>query len=165
MHPSPPKFSVDVPFFADEPFKCGLFGRSNQNQQAKYEQVKIKLSTLKRSQFFVQFITFKEQVDKLNLVELANQFCIEKEHYFYIFGKFKSRDFPRKFIKNASVRTQTSYQSSLLLIKFIASVQKSLHQMFGLCFFTLAHLCFSHNTLPCFIVVGCNCRGGVVKFV
>ena len=30
--PSPnlPKFSVDVPFFADAPFKCGVFERSNQ---------------------------------------------------------------------------------------------------------------------------------------
>ena len=38
--------------------------------------------------------TFKDQVDQLNLVELANQFCIGNEHYFYIFGKFKIRDFP-----------------------------------------------------------------------
>ena len=53
--------------------------------------------------------TFKEQVDKLNLVELAN-FCIENEHYFYIFGKFKIRDFPRQFIQNAVVWAQTSYQ-------------------------------------------------------
>ena len=29
------------------------------------------------------FTTFKEQVDKLNLVELPNYFCIENEHYFY----------------------------------------------------------------------------------
>ena len=28
--PVPPKFSVDVPFFADEPFKRALFERSNQ---------------------------------------------------------------------------------------------------------------------------------------
>ena len=34
-----------------------------------HEQVKIKLNTLKRS--FI-LATFKEQVDKLNLVELAN---------------------------------------------------------------------------------------------
>ena len=26
----PPKFPVDVPFFADEPFKCALFERTNQ---------------------------------------------------------------------------------------------------------------------------------------
>ena len=25
-----PKFSVEMPFFADEPFKCALFERSNQ---------------------------------------------------------------------------------------------------------------------------------------
>ena len=42
--------------------------------------------------------TFKEQVDKLNLVELAN-FCIENEHYFYIFGKFKIRDSPEGLSK------------------------------------------------------------------
>ena len=27
---APPKFSVDVPLFADEPFKCSLFERGNQ---------------------------------------------------------------------------------------------------------------------------------------
>ena len=48
---------------------------------------------------FLVLATFKEQADKLNLVELGNEFCIENEHYFYIFGKFKIRDFPRKCIK------------------------------------------------------------------
>ena len=42
--------------------------------------------------------TFKEQVDKLNLVELAN-FCIENEHYFYIFGMFKIRGSPESLSK------------------------------------------------------------------
>ena len=52
-------FSVDVPFFDDEPFKYALFERSKQNvhenQQAKqnHEQVKIKLNTSKRSSFFI----------------------------------------------------------------------------------------------------------------
>ena len=32
---SPPKLSVDVPFFADEPFKCALFERSNQKCTSK----------------------------------------------------------------------------------------------------------------------------------
>ena len=41
--------------------------------------------------------TFKKQVDTINLVELAKKFCIENEHFFYIFGKFKIRNFPRKF--------------------------------------------------------------------
>ena len=53
---------------------------------------------------------FKKEVDKLNLAELANQFCIENENYFYIFGKFKIRDFSRKFIEYAAEGTQTSYQ-------------------------------------------------------
>ena len=42
--------------------------------------------------------TFKEQVDKQNLVEVAN-FCIENEHYFYNFGKFKIRDSPEGLSK------------------------------------------------------------------
>ena len=68
-----------------------------------HEQVKVKLNTLKRSQFFVLvLVTFKPLKGKLNF-ELANQFCIENKNYFYIFGKFKIRDFPRKFIENASV--------------------------------------------------------------
>ena len=54
--------------------------------------------------------TFKEQVDRLNLFELANQFYYENEHYFYIFGKFNIRDFRRKFIENAAVGTQLSNQ-------------------------------------------------------
>ena len=41
----------------------------------------------------------KEQVDKLNLVELENQFFIENEQYFYIFGKFTIRDSPESLSK------------------------------------------------------------------
>ena len=54
--------------------------------------------------------TYKEQVDKLNLVEVANQFCFNNEHRFFIFGKFKNKDFPRKFTEIAAVGTQTSNQ-------------------------------------------------------
>ena len=54
---------------------------------------------------------YKEQVDKLNLVEVANQFCFNNEHLFSIFGKFKNKDFPRKFTESATVGTQTSNQS------------------------------------------------------
>ena len=32
---TPPKFSVDVPFFADKPFKCGIFEESNQKYRRK----------------------------------------------------------------------------------------------------------------------------------
>ena len=38
--PPHPKFSVDVPLFADEPFKCILFGRSKQNYLHEYQQAK-----------------------------------------------------------------------------------------------------------------------------
>lgn len=31
----PPKFSVDVPLFADEPFQCALFQRSNEKGTGK----------------------------------------------------------------------------------------------------------------------------------
>ena len=54
--------------------------------------------------------TYKEQVDKLNLVEVENQFCFNNEHRFSIFGKFKNKDFPRKFTEIATVGTQTSNQ-------------------------------------------------------
>ena len=55
--------------------------------------------------------TYKEQVDKLNLVEVANQFCFNNERRFSIFGKFKNKDFLRKFTESAAVVTQTSNQS------------------------------------------------------
>ena len=55
--------------------------------------------------------TYKEQVDKLNLVEAANRICFNDEHRFFIFGKFKNKDFPRKFTESAAVGTQTSNQS------------------------------------------------------
>ena len=54
--------------------------------------------------------TYKEEVDKLNLVEVANQFSFNNEHRFSIFGKFKNKDFPRKFTESAAVGTQTSNQ-------------------------------------------------------
>ena len=55
--------------------------------------------------------TYKEQVDKLNLVEVANQFCFNNEHRFSIFGKFKNKDFLRQFTESTAVGTQTSNQS------------------------------------------------------
>ena len=42
------------------------------------------------------------QVDQLNLVESANYICFENEHRFYIFGKFKVRDFHKKFTKKCN---------------------------------------------------------------
>ena len=66
------------PFFLVIPlnvlFLEEVTNKNHENQQANHEQIKIKLSTLKRSSFFVLclvFTTFKEQVDKLNLDELA----------------------------------------------------------------------------------------------
>ena len=55
--------------------------------------------------------TYKEQVDKLNLVEVANQCCFNNEHRFSIFGKFKNKGFPRKFTESVAVGTQTSNKS------------------------------------------------------
>ena len=46
-------------------------------------------------------VTYKEQVDKPNLVEVANQFCFSNEHRFSPFGKFKN-----KFTESETVRTQ-----------------------------------------------------------
>ena len=56
-------------------------------------------------------VTYKEQVDKLNLVEVGNQFCFNNEHCFSIPGKFKNKDFFRKFTESTAVGTQTSNQS------------------------------------------------------
>ena len=54
--------------------------------------------------------TYKEEVDKLNLVEVVNQFSFNNEHRFSIFRKFKNKDFPGKFTESAAVGTQTSNQ-------------------------------------------------------
>ena len=42
--------------------------------------------------------TYKEKVDKLNLVEVANHFCFENEHRF----SFKNIYFCRKFTESVS---------------------------------------------------------------
>ena len=67
--------------------------------------------TQKRLNSCLVLATYKEQVDQLNLVEVANQFCFNSEHRFSIFGKFKNKDFPRKFTESAAVGIQTSKQS------------------------------------------------------
>ena len=54
--------------------------------------------------------SYKEQVDKINLIEVANQFCFNNEHRFSNFGKFKNKDFPRKFTESAALGTLTSNQ-------------------------------------------------------
>ena len=69
------------------------------------------------------------------------------------------------------VNNQTNYQFtwviviSLLHIKFTVSVKKNLASNVRPVFFTLAHLRFSFNNLPCLIVGDCNSGGGLVKFV
>ena len=67
--------------------------------------------TPERLNFCLVLATYKEQADKLNLVEVSNQFCFNNEQHFSIFGKFKNKDFPRKFTESAAVGTQTSNQS------------------------------------------------------
>ena len=67
--------------------------------------------TQKRLNSCLVLATYKEQVDQLNLAEVANQFCFNSEHRFSIFGKFKNKDFPRKFTESAAVGIQTSKQS------------------------------------------------------
>ena len=64
-----------------------------------HKQVKIKLSTLKDVGSLFNPRVFKEQVDKLKFVQLANYFCIENKHYFYIFGECKIRDSPESLSK------------------------------------------------------------------
>ena len=68
----------------------------HENQQAKSRANSITHNTLKKNFVLCLFLaTFKEQVDNVKLVELANQLYFENEHRFYIFGKFKIRDFLR----------------------------------------------------------------------
>ena len=55
--------------------------------------------------------TYKKQVDKLNLVEVANQFCFNNEHRLPYLESLRTKDFPRKFTESAVVGTQTSNQS------------------------------------------------------
>ena len=50
--------------------------------------------TQKRLNSCLVLATYKEQVDKPNLVEVANQFCFNNEHCFSIFGKFKNKRLP-----------------------------------------------------------------------
>ena len=50
--------------------------------------------TQKRLNSCLVLATYKEQVDKPKLVEVANQFCFNNEHCFSIFGKFKNKRFP-----------------------------------------------------------------------
>ena len=54
--------------------------------------------------------TYKEYVDKLNLLEGTKQLCFDNKNCFSIFGKFKNKDFSRKFTESAAVGTQTSNQ-------------------------------------------------------
>ena len=59
--------SCDI--FADEPYKTKIYMKINKQN---HEQVKIQLNRLKEVRLCLILATFKEQVDKLNLVELGN---------------------------------------------------------------------------------------------
>ena len=64
------------PFFADQPFKCAFFERVtkkvHENQQAKsWASYNKTYHNKKKFVLCLVLATFKEQVDKLSLVELA----------------------------------------------------------------------------------------------
>ena len=64
-----------------------------------YEQIKTKHNIKKMFVLCLVIATFKEQVDNVMLVELANLFSLKNKHRFYIFGKFKIRVFPESLPK------------------------------------------------------------------
>ena len=61
---APPKLSVNVPFFADEPFKCALFERSNPKCTWKsVSKISSKLKHIKKKLVLcLVIVTFKEKV-------------------------------------------------------------------------------------------------------
>ena len=60
---------------------------------------------------YLVLAAYKEQGDKLNLVEIANQFCFENEHRLSIYGEASSENLSKKQMRGQqsrrSVETQT----------------------------------------------------------
>ena len=51
--------------------------------------------------------TYKEELDKLEMIQDANEFCRECDERKNVFGKFPQKDYPTIRIKRTSVATQT----------------------------------------------------------
>ena len=51
--------------------------------------------------------TYKEELDRLNMEEVAEEFCKNFDERQNLFGKFSKRDFPAVYSKRISLATQT----------------------------------------------------------
>ena len=51
--------------------------------------------------------TYKEELDKLNMIQVANEFCRECDERKNFLGKFSKKDYPTIHTKRTSVATQT----------------------------------------------------------
>ena len=51
--------------------------------------------------------THKEELDKLDMIQVANEFCRECDERKNVFGKFSKKDYPTIHTKRTSVATQT----------------------------------------------------------
>ena len=51
--------------------------------------------------------TYKEELDKLEMIQDANEFCRECDERKNVFGKFSKKDYPTIHTKRTSVATQT----------------------------------------------------------
>ena len=51
--------------------------------------------------------TYKEALDELSLIDIANEFCRESDARLNMFGTFTERDTPHDFQAKVSVATQT----------------------------------------------------------
>ena len=51
--------------------------------------------------------TYKEGLDKLDMIQVANEFCRECDQRKTVFGKFSKKDYPTIQAKRTSVATQT----------------------------------------------------------
>ena len=51
--------------------------------------------------------THKEELDKLDMIQVANEFCRECDERKNVFGKFSKKDYPAIHTKRTSVATQT----------------------------------------------------------
>ena len=50
--------------------------------------------TQKRLNNTIILNTYKEELDKLDLIQIANEFCRESDNRKNVFGKFSEKDYP-----------------------------------------------------------------------
>ena len=63
--------------------------------------------TQKRLNNTIILNTYKEELDKLDLIQIANEFCRESDNRKNVFGKFSEKDYSSIHTQKTSVGTQT----------------------------------------------------------